>query len=65
MTNDLWQEFYVDVTRPDGIKITVCGLCGNSGTVDTTTTAKIFDKPAGIKSFCICPNGRAMKKHSK
>lgn len=62
---DLWFEFDVEVTRPDGLKITVCGLCGNTGMVDTTSTAKCFDKPAGIKTFCICPNGRLMKKHNK
>jgi hypothetical protein len=62
---DLWLEFLVEVSRPDGLVISVCGLCANSGEVNTTSTAVIFDKPAGIKTFCICPNGQTMKKHSK
>lgn len=61
---DLWFEFLVDV-NVDGKKISVCGLCGNCGQLDTTTTAKLKDKPAGIKSYCICPNGRAIKKAEK
>lgn len=40
-----------------------CCLCGNSGIIDTR--GKIFT-PVGVECgdlvFCICPNGRAMKK---
>ena len=61
---ELWCEFNVEVFREDiGFKIPLCGLCANSGIVDTTTTAIWNGKPAGIKTFCICPNGRALKNH--
>jgi hypothetical protein len=64
-SKNLWLEFDVEVTRPDGLVISVCGLCANTVEVNTTSTAIIFDKPAGIKTFCICPNGRAIKKHKE
>lgn len=61
---DLWEEFIVYVKEPRlGLEVPLCGLCGNSGYVDTLTTATCWaDVPAGIKAHCICPNGRAMKK---
>ena len=63
--NDLWSEFQVQVMNDElGLKIYLCGLCGNSGIVDTTITAKWKNKSAGIKAFCICPNGRAIKSQS-
>lgn len=41
----------------------LCGLCGNHGIVDTRrnmfTPAGV---ECGVRRFCICPNGRAMKK---
>ena len=41
----------------------LCGLCGNSGIVDTTCHARDFDgHNVGGRYFCICPNGRDMKK---
>lgn len=36
-----------------------CGLCGNSGTVDTRKT---LGRGKGIKTACICPNGQALRK---
>ncbi len=63
---DLWLEFTVEVMRDDiGLKIPLCGLCTNIGIVDTTTTAVWAGKPAGIQTYCICPNGRARKKTDK
>lgn len=64
---DLWKEFTVYVKHPEiGFDIPLCGLCGNSGYVDTTNTAKCWGNvPAGIKTYCICPNGRSNKKHSR
>lgn len=64
--NELWIEYTVDALIPaHGHAIPVCGLCGNSGILDTTGSAKIHDRPCGIKTFCICPNGRALKKVEK
>jgi hypothetical protein len=41
----------------------LCGICGNSGIIDTTDTLHnpIGKKIVGIRSHCICPNGRAIK----
>jgi hypothetical protein len=43
-----------------------CCLCGNYGIIDTR--GKVFT-PAGYECgdrvFCICPNGRVLKKHYK
>ena len=54
---DLWREFLGDeVSRSH------CGLCGNSGMVDTR--GKVFTAAGyecGVRTWCICPNGRALK----
>ena len=62
---DLWEEFIVEVIRSDiGIKIPLCGLCANTGIIDTYLSAKWEGNPVGVKNaFCICPNGRSLKKH--
>lgn len=66
---DSWLEFTVLVKRVFGdqeFDIPMCGLCGNTGTIDTTNSAK---SPAGVscggKFFCVCPNGRARKKRKQ
>lgn len=61
---DLWLEFVVYVKAPQiGLEVPICGLCGNSGYVDTLSTSKCWDNvPTGIRTYCICPNGRANKK---
>lgn len=61
---DLWMEFTVQVYNDDiKMDIPLCGLCGNTGIVDTLNSAV---SPAGvkcgIKAFCICPNGRVKRK---
>lgn len=39
-----------------------CTLCGNTGVVDTSTTAvDAGGASVGRKNFCICPNGQAMR----
>ncbi len=43
----------------------LCGLCGNHGVIDTM--GKVYSPAgyhAGIIAFCICPNGRGMKKRA-
>jgi hypothetical protein len=58
---DLWLEF---LNTDNGVGH--CGLCGNHGIIDTTNTAIT---PAGlrcgVRRYCICPNGRKMKKVSE
>jgi hypothetical protein len=61
--SDLWEEYTTwvpDDRFPDG-GIPVCGLCGNSGLVNTLTTAKFFGRSCGVQGPCICPNGRRRK----
>lgn len=52
---DLWMD---EFNGPHHL----CGLCGNYGVIDTLGQVQ---SPAGvecgIRAFCICPNGRAMK----
>jgi hypothetical protein len=52
---DLWYNEYV-------VKY-MCGLCGNHGFIDTRNKVK---SSAGIECggvfYCICPNGRVLKK---
>ena len=57
-TKDLWLEFLDEATKSH------CGLCGNSGIIDTykadiKTAAGLR---VGVRAYCICPNGRIMKK---
>lgn len=64
--NNMWEDYIVQVHNPElGFDIPLCGLCGNSGIVDTTSSAKWKKKKVGIKSFCICPNGQCLKEDSK
>ena len=40
-----------------------CTLCGNSGFVDTTATARTATGLCvGRQNFCICPNGQALRR---
>lgn len=52
---DLWAAEFVSTTG-------LCGLCGNTGWIDTRRHLK---SPAGVAcgifAACICPNGRAQK----
>jgi hypothetical protein len=54
---DTWFEFFHAGTS-------CCGLCGNSGIVDTRD--HVVDPrgvECGVRAFCLCPNGRALKEH--
>jgi hypothetical protein len=65
---ELWKEFlgpdapYYDALDNE-LKNVHCGLCGNTGVIDTR--GKVLTPagaPCGVRRFCICPNGRALKK---
>ncbi len=57
MNDDTWLEFL----GPPGDE-SHCGLCGNAGVVDTRGRVKTpRGDDCGVRAFCICPNGRAMK----
>jgi hypothetical protein len=54
----LWREF---IHEPTGL----CGLCGNSGWVDTRGPLASAANPnvgCGVRQPCICPNGRSVKE---
>lgn len=58
VNNDTWLEFLGPADDPS-----CCGLCGNSGVVDTR--GKVVSprgEDCGIRAYCICPNGRAIKR---
>lgn len=60
----LWEEFIVEVTSPlTGNRFKCCGLCGNTGWLHKSglTTPGGCDVPTS-EGFCICPNGRSMKR---
>lgn len=41
-----------------------CTLCGNSGIIDTSESAKDpHGNPVGVRTYCICPNGLVLRKH--
>lgn len=67
--SEAWLEFSVFVKddRPGIDEISICGLCGNSGLISTLGTARtprgIGAKSVGVEAYCICPNGRSMKKN--
>jgi hypothetical protein len=56
VNNDTWLEF---------LEQSCCGLCGNVGILDTRGKAKTpRGEPCGVRAYCICPNGRAIKQLS-
>lgn len=57
---DLWHsEFYNHA-------VGLCGLCGNSGKIDTRGRAiSAAGVEAGMVSYCICSNGRSMRLTNK
>lgn len=60
---DAWEEFTVYPHADHiGCKIPLCGLCGNSGIIDTTKNTTWDGKNVGVVAYCICPNGRVKKK---
>ena len=58
---DYWKKHYI--TEVNGIDH--CGLCGNSGLIDTTKSAILFGHNIGGVFYCICPNGRHLNPRDK
>ena len=63
--SELWLEYMVDVEPPQDSRhlletIPVCGLCGNTGIVETFAKTP-YGIACGVHKPCICPNGRAIK----
>lgn len=41
----------------------LCVLCGNSGVVDTRSSAVSgAGVRPGVRTYCLCPNGQALRK---
>lgn len=63
MSSPFWFEFVTQSDSPHG-KVSLCGLCGNTGVIRMSGVKS----PAGfpvppVTKPCICPNGRAIKRH--
>jgi hypothetical protein len=57
---DYWVAHYTDPI------LLLCTLCGNTGIIDTRTTAVSHaGVNAGRLNFCLCPNGRHMRESGK
>lgn len=60
---ETWIEFEFQKEWEVGIKAGCCGLCGNSGFIDTRKSARTpTGNLAGVLAYCICPNGRRNKR---
>lgn len=64
--SELWKEYIVEVLPPKDLRdsietIPMCGLCGNTGIVETHAKTP-YGVACGVIKHCICPSGRAMKK---
>lgn len=63
---ELWKEYEVDVLPPKDLRdkletIPVCGLCGNTGMIETNAKTP-YGVHCGVHKPCICPNGRKIKE---
>ena len=53
----LWMEFVSPISN------ILCGLCGNTGEVDTRkSAASPTGMRCGMKTFCLCPHGPSREK---
>ena len=64
--SELDDEYEVWVHREDiCFDIPLCGLCANTGILDTRESAIWQGKKVGVRQHCICPNGRRLKRRNK
>lgn len=66
---EFWKEYQVDVLPPEDLRsiletIPVCGLCGNTGIIETNARTP-YGVACGVYKPCICPNGRKIKEKEK
>lgn len=59
---DLWWEYTTYVYIDGEHVIPACGLCGNTGIINTLQSVKSLQQHCGLIAYCICPNGRAKKR---
>jgi hypothetical protein len=66
-SSKLWYEYEVVTSDGYGFPVSFCGLCGNSGIMPEIKTKTPIGRclvlPAG--RFCICPNGRKLKRKKR
>lgn len=62
---------YISPKRLDDYWITnfvgaeaACSLCGNRGVIDTRGVRTYAGVEVGRLNWCLCPNGRVMRKHA-
>lgn len=55
VVTDYWHAHYTDTG--------LCGLCGNSGVIDTTGVRTNAGVLVGGLHYCICPNGQVFRQH--
>ena len=60
LTEIVFTEYAVKVLI-NGKEVKICGLCGNNGVVETNPKTSL-GMEIKIKTYCICPNGRRMKR---
>jgi hypothetical protein len=68
---NLQDEFTVHADRTFGdpigparvFAIPLCGICGNSGYIRSTW--KFFEVFQTVEAYCICANGRAIRKRER
>jgi|GEM_PF-4688326 len=53
--SNIWDEFF-------NKKVNLCSLCGNWGVIDSRGIKSPAGVACGRLNYCICPNGRRMKK---
>ncbi len=57
-SNKSFTEYFFDhFMNEDGL----CGLCGNTGIVETTPTNPMKTKRYKFKTSCICPDGQCIR----
>lgn len=64
---DFWDENYVILVPIPHLneKVPMCGLCGNSGRIQTNPKRSSGEELGKQEFYCLCPNGVALKEMEK
>ena len=60
LTELVFTEYSVKINI-NGKEVNICGLCGNNGILETNPKTSLGHE-LSLKTYCICPNGRRLKK---
>ena len=58
-----WFQFLSGPTHGSTLPGSLCGLCAQSGVIDTTGIRTPAGYEVGGRFYCICPNGRTLKRN--